>query len=657
MSYLKPFKGLLLALAFLLGYYLLARLLFLAWNYRFFTFHGPAELFRIFWWGSRMDLSAIAVLNAPVFLLFFITQYFSRPVRRPSPTPRPPGRPASPRSLARTAWPQLLVRSAFILLNTLGMALNVLDAGYFRFSKHRSNIDLWYVLADSAGSLGSILRLYLPLLLFFGLSLWGLVRLAKKTFPTNPPTSPRRQMLLPAQFLLLLLLFLGARGWQPRPLIPATPLLDIEAAQLPLAQNSFTTFSYSLINREHQMTPKHYFSPDELHRIVSTRHILAGPPIENPLKKNVVLIILESFARSYVLPGDPQKAHTPFLDSLIRKSMFFPHSFANGFTSNQGIVALLGGLPALTDEPFFYSAYANTPLYSIGNILKGKGYNTNFFMGAGRDHFGFGKFARMAGLDHTYWQNDFNDDRFYDGNWGIFDEPFLQFGAHVLAVKPQPFFATFFTISAHPPYTIPAADSQRFHFPGQTPAQRSISYTDEALRQFFSASREMPWFRNTVFVFCADHWLDPYEGRTPFSYVNVCSIPIFIYDPAHDTGSVRPTVAGQVDLAPTVLDLLGYRGAYSGFGRSLLDTTIPPADRYVINRLGDNYQLITDEYILGYDPIQERSGFLYRYTTDSGLTRNLRADPASDSTRTRLERILRANIQAYRQALTDRSLN
>jgi phosphoglycerol transferase MdoB-like AlkP superfamily enzyme len=633
MSYLKPFKGLLLALAFLLGYYFLTRLLFLGWNYQFFTFHSPAEFVRIFWWGSRMDLSAIAVLNAPVFLLFFITQY-----------------------LPRRAWPQLFIRATFILLNALGMALNVLDAGYFRFSKHRSNIDLWYVLGDSAGSFGSILRLYLPLVLFFGFSLWWLIWLAKKTFPA-PPFPQRPRLLLPAQVLLLLLLFFAARGWQTRPLIPATPLLDIEAGQLPLAQNSFSTFSYSLVNRERQMTPKHYFPPDELRRIVSTRHLLAGPPPENPLKKNVVLIILESFARSYVLPGDPQKAHTPFLDSLIRKSLFFPHSFANGFTSNQGIVALLGGLPALTDEPFFYSAYANTPLYSIGNILKEKGYNTNFFMGAGRDHFGFGKFARMAGLDHTYWQNDFNDDRFYDGNWGIFDEPFLQFGAHVLAVKPQPFFATFFTISAHPPYTIPAADSLRFRFPGQTPAQRSISYTDEALRQFFSASREMPWFRNTLFVFCADHWLDPYEGRTPFSFVNVCSIPIFIYDPAHDTGRARPTVAGQVDLAPTVLDLLGYRGAYSGFGRSLLDTTIPPADRYVINRLGDNYQLITDEYILGYDPVEERSGFLYRYATDSALTHNLRADPASDSTRTRLERLLRANIQAYRQALTQRSLN
>jgi phosphoglycerol transferase MdoB-like AlkP superfamily enzyme len=451
-----------------------------------------------------------------------------------------------------------------------------------------------------------------------------------------------------------LLFLLVLRGWQPRPLVPATPLLDLDPDKLPLAQNSVITLVYSLTNRERQMTPKQYFPPDELDKIVTTRHLLTGPAVDSPLKKNVVLIILEGFSRCYVMPGDHQKAQTPFFDSLIRKSLFFPHSFANGFSSNQGIVAILGGLPALTDEPFYYSPYANTPLYCIGNILKEKGYNTNFFMGAGRDHFGFGKFAHMAGLDHAYWQNDFNDDKFYDGNWGIFDEQFLQFGAHVLATKPQPFFATFFTISAHPPFTIPPAYQKRFDLPGQSPAQRSIAYTDYAMQQFFSTCRQMPWFQNTVFVFCADHWFTP-DDHTNFNYVNNCTIPIFIYDPTHEAARY-PTVAGQVDLAPTVLDLLGYRGTYAGFGRSLLDTTIAPEDRYVINRFDDNYQIITDKYILGYDPIHDKSNFLYRYPADSLLTNNLLNDTADSAIRHRLETLIRANIQD-REALTRRKLD
>ena len=181
-------------------------------------------------------------------------------------------------------------------------------------------------------------------------------------------------------------------------------------------------------------------------------------------KKNVVIFILESISRGYLLPGDPQKAVSPFFDSIISQSIFFPNGFANGFNSNQGIVSILGGLPAFLDEPFYYSVYANTPLHGIGNILEEKGYSTNFFMGAKRDHFGFEKIGRMAGIEEFYWRDQFNDENAFDGNWGIFDEPFLQYGADILSKKKEPFFAVFFKISSHPPFTIPASHKQDFSF-------------------------------------------------------------------------------------------------------------------------------------------------------------------------------------------------
>lgn len=644
-SFLRPHKPFLLAIAFLEGYYFLARVIFLVYNYPQFQVQRAAELTRIFLWGSRLDLSAIALLNLPVLFLFFIAQYFpSRAARR-------------------------LARLAFIVLNAAGMAINILDTGYFRFGKHRSNLDLFYVMGDSAGSFGSLFWRYLPLLGFFVVSLWALIR-----FAPTPLSAASRRTLPFSQVVILLFSFLAVRGIQPRPLLPASPLLTLDPDELPLAQNSITTFLYSAFNHEHQLTRKNYFSPGELATITSTVHYLNGhrpDPLQSPdplhvrdpvrspdllHRRNVVIFILESFSRGYLIPGDRWKAKTPFFDSLIRKSIFFPHSFANGFTSNQGIVSILGGLPSFTDEPFFYSTYANTPLHSIGNILKEKGYNTNFFMGAERDHFGFGKFAHMAGLDHTYWQSDFNDDRWYDGNWGIFDEPFLQYGAHVLATKQQPFFSVFFTISAHPPYTLPADARARFTIPGQTDAQNSISYTDYAFGHFFASCHDQAWFRNTVFVFTADHWLDPDNGHTPFSYLNACTIPIFIFDPTRDTGEVRPTVASQVDIAPTILDLLGYTGSYAGFGHSLMDASIPDTDRYVLIRPGDIYQIISDRYILGYDASQEKTSYFYQYDEDSALMHNLAADSSRARERQKLERLVKGNLQAYTQALTRRSL-
>jgi phosphoglycerol transferase MdoB-like AlkP superfamily enzyme len=640
-SSFRPFSQFLLAMALLEGYYSLLRVVFIIYNYRLFDFHGAAELIRIFLWGARMDLSTIGLLNLPVALLFFIAQYF------------PPGS----RSLfRRIPWRLLPAWAAFILLNAAGVAINILDTGYFRFVKHRSNLDLIYVMGDSAGSFGSLLWRYLPLLALFIVSVLMLIRLANRVFVSQGAPASRRTLPI-IQAALALLFFIAIRGWQDRPMIPTTPLLNLDPDKLPLAQNSVNVFLYSALNREKQIIPENYFSQDELNKITGTVHYLKAHASHDGLqRKNMVVFILESFSRCYVIPGDPRKARTPFFDSLIRKSIFFPHSFANGFSSNQGIVAILGGLPAFTDEPFFYSSYANTPLHSIGNILKEQGYNTNFFMGAARDHFGFGKFAHMAGLEHSYWRNDFDDDRFYDGNWGIFDEPFLQYGAGVLSAKPQPFLGVFFTISAHPPYTLPDNVRSRCTIPGQTDAQNSITYTDHAFSRFFSDNHDKAWFRNTIFVFCADHWLDPDYGRTPFTYLNVCTIPIFIYDPSRSEGELRPTVAGQVDLAPTMLDLLGYNGSYAGFGKSLLDTSIADSDRYVVNRLGGNYQIITDRFILGYDQSQERSCYFYQYAGDSALKHDLINDRSYAADRKKLERLIKANIQAYSQSLNRRSL-
>lgn len=630
-SFLRPLNRLLLTLVFLTGVYQLCRIIFICWNHRLFTFRGPAEVFSIFWWGVRMDLAAVSLLNLPVLLLLFSAQYFS----------------ASRRGLLLSG------RVVFVVLNGAGLAFNILDTGYFSFVKHRSNLDLWYVIGDSAGSFGSLLRIYFPLVLLFLVSMWLLVRLSRYLFAPQAitPPSPLSAM---AQTALLLMALLVIRGWQARPLVPSTPLLDLYPDKLPLAQNSVITMAYSLVKDERHISPKKYFSQEKLDSMITTHHFMQGHGGDF-INKNVVLFILEGFSRSYVMPGDRQKAHTPFFDSLIRKSLFFPHSFANGFESNQGIVAILGGIPSLTDEPFFYSPYANTPLHSLGNILKEKGYSTNFFMGAGRDHFGFGKFSHMAGLDHAYWQSDFNDDRFYDGNWGIFDEPFFQYGARVLSSIRQPFFATFFTISAHPPFTIPPAYRQRFDLPGQSPAQRSIAYTDYSMQQFFATCRNMPWFKNTLFVFCADHYFPP-DDKTKISYANFWTIPIFIYDPSRATGRRYPVVAGQVDLAPTVLDLLNYRGFYSGFGHSLLDTTIAAGDRCVVDRVFDNYQITGDEYLYGYDPERDKGVYLYRYTVDSACKNDLLDSVAEAPVRKCLERKLKAFLQRYQQALAARSL-
>ena len=633
---LRQSRIILLSIGFLVCIHFGLRIVFWMDNLSFFSPTSGEEKALILWWGLMMDLSGIILLSLPAFFFIFLSQY----------------------TLRRSHLLMFMAGMVFIALHASGIAVNLLDAGYFPFNKHRSNIDLWYVFTDSSGSFLSLLKSYWPLLLLFLLLTAGLMVFTKKLFVPQDRYSAW-YLTLYRQLLMVAVLILFVRGIEQRPLIPASPLLQISPKELPLAQNSINTMIYSCIRRQRELDPKHYFSSDSLNRIVTTNHFLKpGSPKQSGqkgvlIKKNIVICILESFSGCYLRPGDPLKAETPFFDSLIRKSIYFPNAFANGFVSNQGIVAILGGLPGFLDEPFYYSEYANTPIRSIGNILKENGYNTNFFLGAGRDHFGFGKFTRMAGIDHYYSGADFNDHRFYDGNWGIFDEPFLQFGANILSGKQQPFLAVFFNISSHPPFTIPEEHRKDFNFPGQSAAQRSISYVDYCFKRFFETCAHAAWFKNSLFVFCADHWL--YPGKDyPFNYVNCASIPIFIFDPSQNQGQVNETLASQVDLTPTLLDLLQYTGNYTGFGRSLLDSL--HSDHYAINKPGAVPQIITKDFVLGYDISREESKYLYQYKIDSLLNTNLINNQRYDAVQKKLEKILKANIQIYHQALIRRTL-
>ena len=592
--------------------------------------HSVKEGLNIFIWGFQIDLSAIIWLNAPIVLLFFIANLF-------------PG--------IRTVLQQVC-RILFVALNLIGLALNIADIGYFEFSRHRSNADLWYVIPGSLGFMGSIIRTYWPLILLLIMFCIALIKSSKKNLSFRSKDAPILNVLVNDLIMMAILVIL-ARGWQNRPLIPSTPLLNLNAEQLPLAQNSIQTFYYSIINKQEQVQSRSYFSQSELNQLAKSTRELIPSSASGMNKKNVVICILESFSRCFLTPGDPHKAITPFFDSLIRKSVYFPNAYANGFTSNQSVVSIFGGLPAFLDEPLYYSIYANTPLNGIGNILKENGYNTYFFLGAGKDHFGFGKFCHLAGIDHYYGRHEFNDDRFYDGNWGIFDEPFLQFSSKILEKQDQPFMAVLYNISSHPPFKIPDAFIQQFNTHGQSTQQQSITYVDYSFRKFFESIQKSSWFKNSIFVFCADHYLYPDDG-TPVNFVSVSSIPIFFYLPDRDSGSVNDSLISQVDLTPSILSLLNYHGNYGGLGQNIFDSTI--TEHIAVNKPGHIYQIIEKDFALGFDASRNESISLYHIANDPLCQSNLIDHPAYVNEKSKLERLLKANLQCYSQALLRRSL-
>ena len=220
-------------------------------------------------------------------------------------------------------------------------------------------------------------------------------------------------------------------------------------------------------------------------------------------KKNVVVIIIESFGREYIgaynkhLEGGKYKGYTPFADSLIAHSLTYTHSYCNGRKSIDGMPSILSSIPMFV-EPFFLSPYSNNAISGIADCLNGKGGSM-----------GFMAFARATKFQEYYGREDFvadkrtvGDDAF-DGWWGISDEPFLQYMNLKLSEMPQPFMAAVFTLSSHHPFRVPDPYKEVYK-EEEMPIHKVIRYTDNALRKFFESAKKEPWFENTIFAITSD---------------------------------------------------------------------------------------------------------------------------------------------------------
>ncbi|MBC7642776.1 MAG: LTA synthase family protein, partial [Flavobacterium sp.] len=373
----------------------------------------------------------------------------------------------------------------------------------------------------------------------------------------------------------------------------------------------------------------------------------------SPTKPNVVVFILESYSREYIgafnsiLKVKNHKTHAPFLDSLSQHSMIFPNAFANGRQSIHGMSSVLAGIPAFKDA-FTSSPYPKQKIESLVSTLKSEGYNTSFFHGAANGSMGFQGFGNILGIENYYGRTEFNDDSQYDGFWGIWDEPFLQFMKKTLDTKKSPFMATVFTVSSHEPYIIPEKYKNKFK-EGNIPMHKCVEYTDFALKRFFNEAKKSAWFSNTIFVLVADHgnqvFYDEYNQQ-----VNRFAVPIIIYKPNSKYVGIDNDLAQQIDIYPTILDMIGYQKPFRSWGRSLFDKNkIAP---FVINSTGDVTQFLKGNYICTFDG-KKATGFYN--IRDKGLIQNLITKRNSEMNDLELE--CKCFYQDYMNRIIDKKLD
>lgn len=337
-------------------------------------------------------------------------------------------------------------------------------------------------------------------------------------------------------------------------------------------------------------------------------------------RKNVVVIVLESFSQEYMgcYNNGIMPTFTPFLDSLYQHSVVY-QGRANGKKSIEGIPAIFGSIPTLMTFPLMMSDYADDSLNALPNILSHNGYHTAFFHGSHNGVMNFDKLCKKLGFNEYYGKNEYMADRHaresdFDGCWGIFDEFYLQYMVRRLSTFQQPFMAGVFTLSSHHPYTMQPGHENDFN-EGPHPLCKVVMYSDNALRKFFDAARQTDWYENTVFVITADHsgqglhrQYNDYDGwyRIPMMFY----IPLYeeFYVPQFGNGwsthKVSPRLMQQTDIMPTLLDYLGIEDRTVCFGTSAFRN---PKNGWQIAYGNGYYQLETNDgkvSVLGQEKVE-----------------------------------------------------
>ncbi len=488
----------------------------------------------------------------------------------------------------------------FLLGNIPCFLFNFIDVAYFHFTQKRTTADFFSVAAmgnDFKNMLPTIIRDYWWVLFLFIVFCLLFMKVYSKIMASAVLSTEKKSA--KAIYWLAPVIGLGLIVLSVRGGIQFKPLSILSAANYTSTQNvgvvlnSTFTMMKSLGKEELVEIPipaginsKDYFNPSRSYANV-----------QKPFTpKNVVIIIMESFGKEYTGYFNSGKGYTPFLDSLMQKSLVCIDAFANGKKSIEGIPAVISGLPAMMNNPYIGSVYNGNKLNSLPLLLKKQGYASAFFHGGNNGTMGFESFTRMAGYDKYVGRNEYPADKDYDGTWGIYDGPFFQFYCQQMSTIKQPFITTFFSLSSHHPYSIPKSQENKFA-DGKQPIHKAVRYSDDALRQFFKCASAQPWYSNTLFVITADH-TGPSVDKTYQTRSGIYSVPIIYFSPSDSLQGIFSGTTQQMDIIPSVLDYLHYPNEFKFYGNSIFDST---KTHWALSYLEGIYQLITRKYIINSD--------------------------------------------------------
>ena len=358
--------------------------------------------------------------------------------------------------------------------------------------------------------------------------------------------------------------------------------------------------------------------------------------------KNLVILLQESLGAQFVgsLGGLPL---TPNIDALSKEGWAFEQLYATGTRSVRGIEAVLTGFTPTPAQAVVKLGKSQTNFFTIADLLKQRGYDTSFIYG-GESHFdNMRSFFLGNGFTTIVEQKDFKNPVF-EGSWGASDEDLMAKANdtfEALHKQGKPFFSLVFSSSNHDPFEFPDDRISLYEQPKAT-RNNAAKYADYAVGEFFRKAKASDYWKDTLFLVIADH--DSRVGGASLVPIPRFHIPGVIVGegiaPKQD-----PRIVSQIDMAPTLLSLMGISADYPMLGK---DLTSMPADwpGRAIMQYDKNFALMRGKDVVILQPERAPEGFIYDDASET-LTPAPQADTMKDAA---LGLVLWGNL-AYQQGL------
>jgi len=488
------------------------------------------------------------------------------------------------------------------------LLISMADILYFEFSRRHLSSEIFHLGNDTdiilGMAFGSYILFSLGAIIFFGILLY----IFSKIF--NLSIKPNHNHVTPWIYSLLIIAFIaiGIRGniTGSKSLGIADAFAVNNVASGNLALNGFfciyrsseKTQNHILMNSKEaiDITKKLLYSKNT--KFNSSKYPLMRSYTPQKSKKyNIVIVLLESFGAEHLdgFTHYPELGVTPYFKELSQKSLKFTNFYSNGYRSIFGITSIFTGVSLPSGFDYLGTGLELSNLSYLGHLAQQNGYDTLAMQGSNRRSYRVDAVSHLAGFQEYYGAEDIPEvEEVEEGrhpNTGTFDHNLLQFYHKKINTLKEPFISFAFTATTHSDYHLPSKKYEKFphDLKNYNGTLNTLYYADSAIKRFMKKCEKEPWFKNTIFIFTSDHGsgdaANPISKKLRGNFKSLPAIehfriPLLMYAPYIFKPKEINTLGSQVDIFPTIINYLGWKGDFTTLGNSLFDKGVE--DRFVL---------------------------------------------------------------------------